>query len=89
VRELCRQGAAKHVQIVQLDTREPKKISTPLGIGASHNLARLWLDDAELTEFLRELVTVVQPRLANAPKPGRKRRILATVLLPGGEPSGS
>jgi hypothetical protein len=59
----------------------------PARDGASYNLAGLWLDDAEFTEFLRDLVTVVQPRLANAPKPGRKRRILATVLLPGGEPS--
>jgi hypothetical protein len=36
-------------------------------------------------EFLRELVTLVQPRLANAPAPGRTRRIFTTVLLPGGE----
>jgi hypothetical protein len=57
----------------------------PLRDGASYNLAGMWLDDAEFAEFVRELVTVVQPRLANAPKPGRKRRILATVLLPGAE----
>jgi len=37
----------------------------------------------ELLEFLRELYAVVQPRAANAPRPGRSRRILATVLLPG------
>jgi hypothetical protein len=54
----------------------------PLGDGASYNLAGLWLDDVELMEFARELYTVVQPRLANGPKPGRTRRILATVLLP-------
>lgn len=57
----------------------------PLRDGASYNLAAMWLDDAEFTEFLREFVTVIQPRLANAPAPGRKRRILATVLLPGEE----
>jgi hypothetical protein len=34
-------------------------------------------------EFARELYTVVQPRLANGPKPGRTRHILATVLVPG------
>jgi hypothetical protein len=51
--------------------------------GASYNLAGMWLDDAELMELARELYTVLQPRLANAPKPGRKRRILGTVLLPG------
>ena len=50
--------------------------------GVSYRMAAMWLDDAELMELLRELVTVVQPRLANPPKPGRTRRIFATVLLP-------
>jgi hypothetical protein len=52
--------------------------------GASYNLAGLWLDDVELMEFARDLYTIVQPRLANGPRAGRTRRILATVLLPGG-----
>jgi hypothetical protein len=56
--------------------------------GVSYRLAGMWLDDAELMELLRELVTAIQPRLANAPKPGRKLRILGTVLLPGSD-SGS
>jgi Helix-turn-helix domain len=60
----------------------------PLRDGASYNLAGLWLDDAEFAEFVRDLMTVVQPRAANAPKPGRRRRILATVLLPGEEAPG-
>jgi Helix-turn-helix domain len=55
----------------------------PLRDGASYNLAAMWLDDAELAELARELNIVLQPRLANAPRPGRTRRILATVLLPG------
>src|SRR6266511_1602653 len=53
--------------------------------GVRYNMARLWLDDAELTELQRELLRVLQPRLANPPAPGRKRRILGTILLPGGE----
>jgi hypothetical protein len=56
----------------------------PVRDGASYSIAALWLDDAEFARFVRELVTVIQPRLANAPAPGRSRRILATVLLPGG-----
>jgi hypothetical protein len=55
----------------------------PLRDGAGYRIAGLWLDDRELAEFLRDLMRVVQPRLANAPKPGRRRRILGTVLLPG------
>jgi hypothetical protein len=57
----------------------------PLRDGASYNLAAMWLDDAELAELARELAIVLQPRVANEPRPGRKRRILATVLLPGDE----
>ena len=58
----------------------------PVRDGASYSLAGLWLSDAELTDFARDLYTVVQPRLANGPKRGRSRRILATVLLPSGDP---
>jgi Helix-turn-helix domain len=57
----------------------------PIRDGVSYNLAAMWLDDAELAEVARELYIVLQPRIANPPKPGRKRRILGTVLLPGPE----
>jgi len=57
----------------------------PVRDGASYRLAGLWLDDAEFAELLRELLQVLQPRAANPPAPGRKRRILATILLPGDE----
>ncbi len=53
--------------------------------GVSYRMAGLWLDDAEFAELLRELLRVLQPRLANPPAPGRKRRILGTILLPGDE----
>src|SRR6266516_3542146 len=53
--------------------------------GVTYRMAGLWLDDAEYTELLRELTRVLQPRLANPPRPGRKRRILGYVLLPGSE----
>jgi Helix-turn-helix domain len=51
--------------------------------GVSYRMAGMWLTDAEFADLLREIVTVVQPRLANPPERGRTRRILATVLLPG------
>src|SRR5262245_5093419 len=53
--------------------------------GVSYRLSGLWLDDAEYAELLRELTQVLQPRLANPPRPGRKRRILGSVLLPGSQ----
>jgi Helix-turn-helix domain len=55
----------------------------PLRDGVSYRLAGLWLDDAEYADLLRDLIRVLHPRLANAPKRGRRRRILATVLLLG------
>jgi len=54
----------------------------PVHDGASYSLAGLWLDDAELLEFLRDLSTLAQTRLANTAATGRTRRIFATILLP-------
>ncbi|HEX4107891.1 MAG TPA: helix-turn-helix domain-containing protein [Solirubrobacteraceae bacterium] len=57
----------------------------PARDGAAYRLVGLWLDDGEFAEFLRELNAVILTRAANAPTPGRRRRILGTVLLPGEE----
>lgn len=48
-----------------------------------YRLNALWLDDAEFDAFVADLVKVLAPRLANAPRKGRRRRILGYVLLPG------
>ena len=58
----------------------------PVKDGAGYRLAAMWLTDAELTDYLRELTAITQPRLANAPDGDRKRRMLYTVLLPAPEP---
>jgi hypothetical protein len=54
-----------------------------LADGASYRIAGLWLDDAEYTAMLADLYRVFAPRLAYAPRKGRRRRILATVVLVG------
>lgn len=54
--------------------------------GVGYNLGAYWLDDAEYAEMMQEVNRVLQPRAANPPASGRKRRILGSVLLPGGEP---
>jgi hypothetical protein len=51
--------------------------------GVSYRMAGLWLDDAELADLARDMIRVLQPRLANPPRSGRRRRILGTVLIPG------
>jgi DNA-binding transcriptional ArsR family regulator len=53
--------------------------------GVSYSIAALWLDDAEYAELMRELGAVLGPRYANRPGPGRRRRILGSVLLPADE----
>jgi hypothetical protein len=53
--------------------------------GVSYRMAALWLDDAELADLARDMLRVLQPRAANPPRPGRRRRILGTVLIPGEE----
>ncbi len=55
----------------------------PARDGADYRVAALWLSDAEFAELLRDLGDVFQPRLANAPAKGRKRRMVYTVFLPG------
>jgi DNA-binding transcriptional ArsR family regulator len=57
----------------------------PIRDGAVYQMAAMWLTDAEFTEFLRDLRTIAQPRLANAPGKGRRRRLLYTVFLPAPE----
>jgi hypothetical protein len=55
--------------------------------GVAFGIEGLWLDDAEYAELMQELYRVLQPRRANAAKPGRRRRLLASVVLPGDEPA--
>jgi DNA-binding transcriptional ArsR family regulator len=53
--------------------------------GVAYRLAALWLDDAEFAELMREFVRILQPRAGNPPRPGRSRRILGYVLVPGSD----
>jgi hypothetical protein len=55
--------------------------------GVSYRMAAMWLDDAELAELARDLARVLQPRAANPPRKGRRRRILGTVLIPAEDAS--
>jgi len=50
--------------------------------GVSYSLGAYWLDDAEYRDLLLDIARVIQPRMANAPAPGRSRRMIASVFLP-------
>lgn len=54
----------------------------PARDGAGYRLGAAWLTDAELEELLADLAAQIRPRLANGPAPGRRRRILAGVVIP-------
>jgi Helix-turn-helix domain len=56
---------------------------------ADYRRAALWLTDAEFTDLMRDLLTIVQPQLANAPGKGRRRRMLASMSLPAPEAPGA
>jgi Helix-turn-helix domain len=60
----------------------------PARDGADYRVGALWLSDGEFAELLHELSNVFGPRLAKAPAPGRKRRMVYTVFLPAPESAG-
>jgi Helix-turn-helix domain len=53
--------------------------------GVAYAIDAMWLDDAEYRELMVEIYQVLQPRRANVPKKGRRRRMIASVLLPADE----
>jgi hypothetical protein len=57
--------------------------------GAGYRVAAMWLTDAELADYRRDLAAITAPRLANGPSEGRRRRMLYTVMLPAPEDPGS
>jgi hypothetical protein len=60
----------------------------PVGDGADYRVAAMWLTDAEYAAFRRDLLAAYQPRLANAPGAGRRRRMIYNVFLPAPGPDG-
>lgn len=50
--------------------------------GVGYRMAGLWLTDEELGELVRDVASVVAPRQGNRPGPGRRRRLVAGVLVP-------
>jgi hypothetical protein len=49
--------------------------------GVAYAIDAMWLDDAEYRDLMLEIYRVLEPRRANLPKKGRKRRMIASVLL--------
>jgi hypothetical protein len=60
----------------------------PARDGAGYRVTAMWLTDAELADYQRDLAAISAPRLDNAPGGGRRRRMLYTVMLPAPEDPG-
>ncbi len=52
---------------------------------AGYRMAALWLTDSEFDDFIKDLLAVIGPRLANPPGKRRRRRLFAGVTLPTSE----
>ncbi len=57
----------------------------PIRDGADYRMGAMWLNDAEFRDLLADFRKVFQPRLANPPGKGRRRRMVYTVFLPSPE----
>lgn len=50
--------------------------------GVSYSMNAVWLSGEEYAAFLRDVVSIVEPRTTCAPAPSRKRRMIASVFMP-------
>ncbi len=50
--------------------------------GGGYRQAVLYLDDEEFSEFIQSLAALFQKAMANRPAPGRRRRTIATIIVP-------
>ncbi|WP_457049031.1 helix-turn-helix domain-containing protein [Geodermatophilus sp. SYSU D01045] len=55
----------------------------PARDGVGYRMTGLWLDDEEFAGLLDDVRGVLRARLGNAPREGRRRRLVGTVFLPG------
>jgi hypothetical protein len=53
-----------------------------VGDGVGYRQLPLYLSDEEFTRMVVELNVVLAPLAANGPAPGRRRRLLSTVMMP-------
>ena len=64
-------AAAMVVLIAEFNAYLDREGSNPAADAVSYRQGTLWLSPDELTGLLSEMLTILQPRLANQPAPGR------------------
>ncbi|MDI2127535.1 helix-turn-helix domain-containing protein [Yinghuangia seranimata] len=56
----------------------------PVADSVGYRQGTLWLDPDELAALLGDLLSVLHPRLANGPAPGRRPYLISPILFPTG-----
>jgi len=80
-------AAAMVVLIAEFNAYLDREGANPAADSVSYRQGTLWLSPDELTELIKEMLTVLQPRLSNQPAPGRAPYLLSPVIFPAGPPS--
>lgn len=80
-------ATAMAVLIAEFNAYLDREGANPVADSVSYRQGTLWLSPDELTALLSEMLTVLQPRLANQPVPGRAPYLLSPILFPAGPPS--
>jgi DNA-binding transcriptional ArsR family regulator len=50
--------------------------------GVTYSMSGAWLDDAEFAQLLADIGALLTPLYRNQPREGRRRRLLASALMP-------
>ncbi len=77
-------AAAMAVLIAEFNAYLDRDGADPVADAVSYRQATLWLTPGELAEMTHEVLTVLGPRLANQPAPGRAPYLLSPILFPAG-----
>jgi DNA-binding transcriptional ArsR family regulator len=80
-------AAAMVVLIAEFNAYLDREGANPAADAVSYRQATLWLSPDELTDLIKEMLTVLQPRLTHQPAPGRGPYLLSPILFPAGPPS--
>jgi DNA-binding transcriptional ArsR family regulator len=84
-----RQGfaAAMAALLAEFNAYLDREGANPVADAVSYRQGTLWLSPDELTDLIKEMLTVLQSRLTNQPAPDRTPYLLSPILFPAGPPS--
>jgi DNA-binding transcriptional ArsR family regulator len=80
-------AAAMVVLIAEFNAYLDREGANPVADAVAYRQGTLWLSPAELTGLVNDMLTLLQPRLANQPAPGRAPYLLSPILFPARPPS--